>query len=272
MSIFELIQRDYFLYTVGLVFLFLLAGLPIGYLLIHRNLGLFSDAIGHSLIPGLVGAVMLFGLSTQSLLVGALVWGLLVAVVFSFLGGFKEHSRDSTLVAISLLGISLGLVLNQVFKLRIDFTHLLFGSPLLADTNDLILLGGFSITSLLVVGFFWKTILRICLDPVGSGFKFGQFRSQFVFSSITTILVVIGFQIFGVLLTTGLLILPHVAFDWFDLSIHRKIILNVVFATIFAVLSCLVSYKLNLTFSATFVLGISFLSVVNRFSKLQELK
>jgi zinc/manganese transport system permease protein len=272
MNLFELIQRDYFLYTIGLVFLFLVAGLPIGYLLIHRNLGLFSDAIGHSLIPGLVGAVMLFGLSTQSLLIGALFWGLVVALVFSSLGGLKEHSRDSTLVAISLLGISLGLVLNQIFKLRIDFTHLLFGSPLLADSSDLILLGSFSVVTIFVVGFFWKTILRICIDPVGSSFRFGPFKSQFIFSAITTILVVIGFQIFGVLLTTGLLILPHVAFDWFDVSIHKKIVLNVCFATVFAALSFLVSYKLNLTFSATFVFGISFLSVANRFFKMRELK
>ncbi|MFZ4402877.1 MAG: metal ABC transporter permease [Pseudobdellovibrionaceae bacterium] len=272
MSLFELIQKDYFLYTIGLVFLFLLAGLPIGYLLIHRNLGLFSDAIGHSLIPGLVGAVMLFGLTTKALLLGALVWGLIVAIVFSTLGGLKEHSRDSTLVAISLLGISLGLVLNQIFKLRIDFTHLLFGTPLLADSSDLFLLGSFSVITLIIVGFFWKKILRICVDPVASQFRFGPFKSQFIFSSITTVLVVVGFQIFGVLLTTGLLILPHVAFDWFDVSIHKKIIFNTIFATVFAALSFLVSYKLNLTFSATFVLGISFLSVINRFSKIKELK
>lgn len=271
MTLIELIQKDYFLYTMGLVFLFLLAGLPIGYLLIHRNLGLFSDAIGHSLIPGLVGAVMLFGLTTQALLIGALIWGLVVAIVFSALGGLKEHSRDSTLVAISLLGISLGLVLNQIFKLRIDFTHLLFGSPLLADSSDLLLLGSFSVITLITVGLFWKTILRICVDPVAAPLRYGPFKSQFIFSSITTVLVVIGFQIFGVLLTTGLLILPHVAFDWFDVSIHKKIILNTIFATVLAALCFLVSYQMNLTFSATFVLGISLLSVINRFLKIKEL-
>ncbi|HPI39981.1 MAG TPA: metal ABC transporter permease [Pseudobdellovibrionaceae bacterium] len=270
MTFIELIQKDYFLFTIGLVFIFLLAGLPIGYLLIHRNLGLFSDAISHSLIPGLVGAVLFLGLSVKSLFIGAFVWGMLVATVFSLLGGLKEKKRDSTLVAISLFGLSLGLILNQIFNLKIDFTHLLFGSPLLADANDLIFLGGFSIFTLLTVLYFWKTILRLCIDPVGSTFRFGQLKSQFIFSSLTTILVVIGFQIFGVLLTTGLLILPHVAFDAFHFSIKTKILVNIFLTTIFAIFSFFLSYNYNLTFSATFVLGISLLALMNRLFKISE--
>ncbi len=270
MTAFELIFKDYFLYTMALVILFLMAGLPVGYLLVHRNLGVFSDAVSHSLIPGLVGAVLFWGLSAKSLLIGAMIWGLVVAFIFSFLGGFKEHKRDSTLVAISLLGISFGLVLNQIYNLRIDFTHLLFGSPLLADADDLILLGGFSMVALLIVFLFWKKILRICVDPVGSMFRFGEFKSQFLFSAITTILVVIGFQIFGVLLTTGLLILPHIAFDGFDFSLHRRILINIILTTLLAAVCFVLSYRWNLTFSATFVLAISLFSVVNRFFKLKE--
>ena len=145
----------------------------------------------------------------------------------------------------------------------------MFGSPLLASANDLILLSGISFIALFVVGFFWKMILRICIDPIGSQFRFGQFKSQFIFSSITTVLVVVGFQIFGILLTTGLLILPHLAFDWLDLPIRGKIFLNIFLTTVFAALSFLISYELNLTFSATFVLGISILSVINRFYKVK---
>lgn len=267
MSIAELLSQDYFYYTILLVFLFLAAGLPMGYLLIHRNLGLFSDAISHSLIPGLVGSVYLFGLSSQALLFGALVWGLLVSVVFTFLSGVNEKTRDATLVAISLFGISLGLVLNQYLNLKIDFTHLLFGSPLLADVLDLYLLGGVGLISLIMILFFWKIILRICIDPVGSSFRFGPFKSLFIFTAMTTILVVIGFQIFGVMLTTGLLILPNLAFDGFDLKFFPQIALSTFLTTLIAVGCFIISFKLNLTFSATFVLVVSLIAILNRVFK-----
>lgn len=264
MSIFEVFTQDYFYFTILLVFIFLLAGLPIGYLLIHRNLGLFSDSISHSLIPGLVTSVLMFGLNTQYLILGALVWGALVAFVFTALSGVNDKTRDTTLVVISLFGISFGLVMNQWFNLRIDFTHLLFGSPLLADSSDVSLLATVGLITLVVITLLWKTILRICIDPIGSTFWLGRFKSQFLFSALTTLLIIIGFQIFGVMLTTGLLILPNIAFDGFNLRLLSQLLLNIVLTTLLAILCYFVSFHLNLTFSSTFILGISILALINR--------
>jgi zinc/manganese transport system permease protein len=264
MNFWGLIAQDYFWITLGLVALFLFAGLPVGFLLIHKNLGLFSDALSHALIPGLVGAVFLMGLDSDALLIGALIWGAFVSVSFSFFSGLKEKTRDSTLVAISLFGVSSGLLLNQHFHLKVDFTHLLFGSPLLADLNDLYRILGVTLIAVLTIGFYWRSLLLYCVDPQGAKFALGEFRVSFVFSSLTTLLVVMGFQIFGVLLTTGLLILPHLVFPARDKSFRLQMVLRFLGTFLVSGACFVLSYYWNLTFSALFVLVLSLMSLMVR--------
>ncbi|NJM09846.1 MAG: hypothetical protein HC883_02840 [Bdellovibrionaceae bacterium] len=64
-------------------------------MLVHKNLGLFSDSLSHSLIPGIAGAIFFFGLKSRSISLGAIVWGIVVSILFSFLGGLSAKKRDS---------------------------------------------------------------------------------------------------------------------------------------------------------------------------------
>jgi ABC-type Mn2+/Zn2+ transport system permease subunit len=57
MEILSLFREDFFYLSLGQIILFLVVGVPVGYLLVHKNLGLFSDSLSHSLIPGIAGAI-----------------------------------------------------------------------------------------------------------------------------------------------------------------------------------------------------------------------
>jgi ABC-type Mn2+/Zn2+ transport system permease subunit len=262
MEILSLFREDFFYLSLGQIILFLAVGVPVGYLLVHKNLGLFSDSLSHSLIPGIAGAIFFFGLNSRSISFGAIVWGIVVSCLFSFLGGLSAKKRDSFLVVISLLGISAGLVINQSLQLKIDFSHLLFGSPLLSSPTDLLYSFVFSMVLGILVFCNWKKLVVFSIDPEFSRVRYGEFKMNFLFTLVTSLLVIMGFNIFGVLLTTGLLILPTLLFELKSATISRQLPFSILMTVMVSVLAFLGSYALNLTFSATLILSLSLLTLV----------
>lgn len=261
MEILNLFREDFFYLSLAQIVLFLMVGVPIGYLLVHKNLGLFSDSLSHSLIPGIAGAIYFFGLRSRSISLGAVVWGVVVSILFSLLGGLSARKRDSFLVVISLLGISAGLIVNQGLQLKIDFSHLLFGSPLLTSGEDLIVSAVFSAMLGFVILFNWKKLILFSIDPDFSKIRYGEFSMNFLFTLLTSLLVIMGFNVFGVLLTTGLLILPTLLFELKSASISRQLPFSILMTMAVSVLAFLVSYEVNLTFSATLIFSLSVLTL-----------
>ncbi|GEM_PF-2702176 len=266
--IFELLTQKYFIYFFLQVLLFLIIALPIGYLLIYNQLGLFSDSLSHSLIPGLAGASFLFGLESHTLFWGALAWGIFISLVFSSLSGLNNKTKDSLMITLSLFGVSLGLVMNQFLSLQIDFTHLLFGAPFLSTQNDMLSSLGLSIFLLFAILFFWKPLLLFTIDPLFSKLKYGSFKLSFIFTLITTLIIVSGFQVFGVLLTTGLMILPNIAFPFENKKLSTRFILIIIITITIALISFLLSYQINTTFSATFIALLSLITLAKLYHQL----
>ncbi|NJM09845.1 MAG: hypothetical protein HC883_02835 [Bdellovibrionaceae bacterium] len=126
-------------------------------------------------------------------------------------------------MVISLLGISAGLVINQSLQLKIDFSHLLFGSPLLTSPGDLFNSFLFSSVLGILVAYNWKRLILFSIDPEFSRIRHGEFKMNFLFTLVTSLLVIMGFNVFGVLLTTGLLILPTLLFEIKSASISRQL-------------------------------------------------
>lgn len=261
MSLADLLSQDFFYLALAQILLFLAVGLPIGYLLVHKNLGLFSDTLSHSLIPGIAGAIYCFGLQSRSIRLGALAWGLVVSVLFPLLGGLAVKNRDSLLVVISLLGISAGLVVNQTFKLRIDFSHLLFGSPLLTSEEELLQSLVFSSVLGLVVAWHWKKLLLFSIDPDFARLRYGAFSMNFRFTMMTSLLVIMGFDVFGVLLTTGLLLLPTLLFERQVASIGSQMLVSIGLTMVIAAVTLAGSALLDLTFSASLILVLALLTL-----------
>ncbi len=256
-----LLREDFVYLSLGQIILFLIVGVPVGYLLVHKNLGLFSDSLSHSLIPGIAGAIYFFGLKSNSISMGAIFWGIVVSILFSFLGGLSAKKRDSFLVVISLLGISAGLIINQSLNLKIDFAHLLFGSPLLTNWSDLVGTLAFSTVLGGLIAFNWKQMILFSIDPDFARVRYGEFRMNFTFTLITSLLVIMGFNVFGVLLTTGLLILPTLLFEIKSVSISRQLPFSILMTMLVSIFAFVASYIVNLTFSATLIFSLSLLSL-----------
>ena len=109
----------------------------LGAYVVLRRMAFVSTALTHSILPGVVGAMML-GFSPY---LGALVAALLTAAGAAWLAARKGTSEDSAIGVMLSVMFALGIALMQQANSWRDFTGLLFGSILSVGTEDLAVVG-----------------------------------------------------------------------------------------------------------------------------------
>ncbi|HSR27147.1 MAG TPA: metal ABC transporter permease, partial [Actinomycetes bacterium] len=100
-----------------------LAG-AVGVLVVLRRLAFVGDALTHTVFPGVVIAHLL----GRSLLAGALVFGVLTAVLLTGLGSHRRVGNDAALAILLTSFFSVGVVLiSRTPGFTADLTVFLFG-------------------------------------------------------------------------------------------------------------------------------------------------
>ena len=110
-----------------------LAG-AVGVLVVLRRLAFVGDALTHTVFPGVVIAHLL----GRSLLLGALAFGVLTAVLLTAVGRHRRVGDDAALAILLTSFFSLGVVLiSRTRGFTADLTVFLFGRVLAIDQTDL---------------------------------------------------------------------------------------------------------------------------------------
>jgi manganese/iron transport system permease protein len=111
-----------------------LAGV-VGVFVVLRRLAFVADALTHTVFPGVVVASLL----GRSLLLGALAFGLLTAVLLTWLGAERRVGVDAALAILLTSFFALGVVLvSRTRTFTSDLTVFLFGRVLAVDGADLL--------------------------------------------------------------------------------------------------------------------------------------
>ncbi len=134
-----------------------------GTYVVLRGMAFLGDALAHAILPGVAIAYLLHG----SLLFGALVAAVAVALsigLFSKQGTIKEDTAIGILFAAALsLGIAL---ISTIRTYAVDLSHILFGNVLGVSSADLRLTAGLGLVILLTILVLFKPFLIISFDPV----------------------------------------------------------------------------------------------------------
>ena len=109
----------------------------LGAYVVLRRMAFVSTALTHSILPGVVGALLL-GLSPY---LGALVAALLTAAGAAWLASRKGTSEDSAVGVMLSVMFAAGIALMQQANSWRDFAGLLFGSVVSVGNADLIVIG-----------------------------------------------------------------------------------------------------------------------------------
>ena len=258
-----LIQSDYF---IGLIVVFLamsniievtlitlLAALNcglIGTFLMLRKQAMIGDAISHAVLPGIVVAFMLGqGAHPLYLSLGAIVAGLLAVFLISFLKNKTLLPHGAAIGIVFPFFFALGVVLLAIYVPAVDLDPacILYGDLVNAIINRLIwqgadlgpkafyTLGGLLLCNVLFVALFYKKLFIASFDE-GFANLVGVKSSwlNYALLGLTTINAVLLFEIVGVLLVIGFLIVPTATAYLFN-----KTLPGIFFYT--AVIDCIIS-------------------------------
>ncbi|MEM7561869.1 MAG: metal ABC transporter permease [Pseudomonadota bacterium] len=206
---------------------------PVGAFLVLRRLSLAGEAMAHAIVPGIVIAFVVVGLSAGSMIVGGLTAGIIVAGLTSLLARLTIIREDASLASLYLIALALGIFILSAAGSAVPLKSFLFGSILGIDDETLVLIGATATITLVSFALILRPLITSTIDPV---FYESQAKHPGLVPQWFMLLVVLNllgaFKALGTLMAVGLMILPATAARYWVFTITHYLLLTFAFAWI----------------------------------------
>lgn len=216
---------------------------PVGAFLVLRRLSLAGEAMAHAIVPGIVIAFVIAGLSVYSMIVGGLIAGVSVAVLTSFVARKTIIREDASLASLYLVALALGIFILSASGSAVPLKSFLFGSILGIDDETLILIGVTATITLISFALILRPLIVSTIDPV---FYESQTQKPGVIGQWFMFLVVLNligaFKALGTLMAVGLMILPATAARYWVSTITSYLLLTFLLALISSWAGLIISF------------------------------
>ena len=179
---------------------------PLGCFVIWRRLSYFGDTIAHS---ALLGVVIAYALDFN-LIIAVFVVSCLLALSLLFLQRRTNLPDDALLGLLAHSVLAIGLVLLGILSfIRIDLMGLLFGDILSVNVTDLLFvwIGGSIVLIVLIL--IWRPLFAGTVNlELAKAEGLNPDLANAIFTLLIASVIAISIKIVGILLITGLLIIP----------------------------------------------------------------
>ena len=183
----------------------LIAG-PLGCFIVWRRLSYFGDTIAHS---SLLGVVLSYALNFN-LILTVFIISCFIALSLLFLQKKTNLPDDALLGLLSHSVLAIGLVLLGLLSfIRIDLMGLLFGDILSVNFTDILFvwIGGSIVLILLI--WIWRPLFAGTVNlELAKAEGLNPELANAIFTLLIAAVIAIAIKIVGILLITGLLIIP----------------------------------------------------------------
>ena len=216
----------------------------LGSYVVIRGMGFMGDAMAHSVLPGIVIALIV-GVSP---FLGSVPMAILVAVTVGYLIRSKAVTEDTAFGVLFAGLFSIGLVIISVVGgLAVSVEDILLGQILGVSNSDILI--SFILTMVVMISLiaFHRQLIFSGFDPVGSvvaGLNVGALNYMFLI--LLGIAIVVTLHVVGVVLVVGLLVTPAAAAQLVIRRFTKAMMLAISFGLISAVTGLYVSYYFDL--------------------------
>ncbi|MFT6869319.1 MAG: manganese/zinc/iron transport system permease protein [Polaribacter sp.] len=250
-----------------------------GTFLVLRKMALISDAISHSILPGLVlGFFITHDLNSPLLIIMAALSGVVTVVLVEFIQKTKLVKEDTAIGLVFPVLFSIGVIMiaKNANDVHLDTDAILLGELAFAPF-DRFLVDGFDLgpKSLWIIG----TILLITIGLLFAFFKelkistfdaglatalgFSPIMIHYGLMSVASITIVGSFDAVGAILVVALMIAPAATAYLLTDNLKRMLGLSVIFGVFSAIAGYWLAHWLDASISGsmTTILGVVFLLV-----------
>ena len=134
----------------------------VGCFIILRGMSLMGDAISHAVLPG-VALSFILGLD---FFIGAIVFGLLAAIIITYIKGNSIIKSDTAIGITFSSFLALGIILISVAKSSTDLFHILLVISWPLQDTDMFITMGVGAVILLLIWIFFKQLLITSFDEL----------------------------------------------------------------------------------------------------------
>ena len=224
----------------------------LGTMAVDNKMAFFSDALGHSALTGIAIGVVL-GFSNQ--MVSMLLFGILWAVLITFVKHNSKMSADTIISVFSSTSIALGLVILARGGAFAKYSSYLVGDVLSVTQGDLLALLLTLIAAAVVWVFLFTPLLLTSVNaPLAQSRGVRAKLTEYAFTVLVAVAVMMSIRWVGVMLINSLLILPAAASRNVARNAAWYMRLSVLIALACGVAGLVLSYYLNTSAGAAVVL------------------
>lgn len=250
-----------------------------GVFLVLRKMALISDAISHSILPGIViGFFITQDLNSPLLILLAALTGLLTVVLVEMIQktGLVKEDTAIGLVFPSLFSIGVIMIAKNANDVHLDVDAVLLGELAFASFDRLLMFGmdvgpkslwvmGIILLSTVLLLFMFFKELKVSTFDVGlsSALGFSPILMHYGLMSVSSITVVGAFDAVGAILVVALMIAPAATAYLLTNDLKKMLWISVGFGVFAAIAGYWLAHFIDASISGsiTTVLGVLFLGV-----------
>jgi manganese/iron transport system permease protein/iron/zinc/copper transport system permease protein len=189
----------------------------VGCFIVLRRMSFLADAVSHSMLAGVVAGYLLMKLffnvsaSAVGMLIGAMIAGFVTVGVVGFVTRFSRIKED-TAIGVMYTGIfALGGLLASLFSrfIHLDIYHFLVGQILAVSDADLWMMAIVAAAVMAVLILLFRPLQLVSFDRVmAASIGIPVLAIDYLLTFCTSMVVVSGVNIVGVVLVVAMLITP----------------------------------------------------------------
>lgn len=234
----------------------------LGVFVTSRQMSFIGDGVAHASLAAIAFAV-LFGLTPLPV---ALIFSILLGLLLYYLDSLAAVSRDVAIGILFTTFLSIGVILLQYHNGYVpELVTFLFGNILSVQQIDVFIICFCSIVILFLLTLFYRSFLFLTIDSEGAMLAGVSRRTMDICLYIcTSVAVVLSVKVVGIILVTGLLVLPSAITKPWCRSFRQFFICSIITSACLVFGGLIASYLLDWPTGATIVLFGAFCFLCSR--------
>jgi zinc transport system permease protein len=216
---------------------------PLGCFVIWRRLSFFGDTLSHAALLGVTFSISFdVNISLSVFIVSSIV-----ALILIRLQKNTNLAGDALLGLLAHSSLAIGLVvLGFLSFIRFDIMGLLFGDILSVTLSDLLIIWIGGAVIILILSLIWKPLFASTVNyEIAEAEGLSPEKYNILFTILMAAIIAISIKMVGLLLITGMMIIPAAAARNLSNSPKQMVIISIIFGLLSVLIGLYASLEIN---------------------------
>ena len=243
---------------------------PLGCFVVWRRLSYFGDTLAHS---ALLGVTMAYTLDLN-IAISVFLISSVIALILIQLQKKTNLPGDALLGLLAHSSLAVGVVvIGFLTFIRFDIMGLLFGDILAVTTDDLLIIWTGGALILLVLKLIWKPLFASTVNyELAEAEGLNPDRAKAIFTILMAAVIAISIKMVGLLLITGMLIIPAAMARNISDSPQKMVIFSIIGGLLSVVIGLFSSLEFNTPSGPSIIAAALLLFIISLLNIKQSIK